>query len=259
MIHKTAIIDPAAKLGENISIGPYTTIEANTTIGDNSIIGPRVSIMPYTTIGKNCKIHAGAIIGDLPQDNSFRECESFVRIGDNNIIREGVTIQRGATPNSITSVGNNCMLMVYSHIAHNSKVGNNVIIANNTALGGHVIVEDNVFISAFVGVHQFCKIGRLAMIGGIVSITKDVLPYSMLATNSVGTLQGMNIIGMRRAGIKPEERKNIKQAFKLIFHSDLNLADAMDKVKSVVPATLYTELSDFIKSSTRGLCRPAKK
>ncbi len=259
MIHKTAIIDPAAKLGKNVTVGPYTTIDADTVIGDNCVIGPRVSIMPYTTIGNGCKIHAGAVIGDLPQDTSFKECESFVKIGDNCILRECVTVQRGDKTNTTTSMGNNCMVMAYSHLGHNAKMANNVIMATHSGLAGHTEVGNNVFISAFVGVHQFCKIGRLAMIGGICSVTKDVLPYSMLATNTPGTLQGMNIVGMRRAGINAEERKNIKQAFKLIFHSDLNLAPAMEEIEKTLPEELSKELADFVANSKRGLCRPNKK
>ncbi len=256
MIHKTAVINPSAKLGNNVSVGPYTTIDADTVIGDNCVIGPRVSIMPYTTVGSGCRIHSGAVIGDLPQDFSFKECESFVAIGDNCIIREGVTIQRGTKPGTTTSMGNNCMLMVYSHLAHNAKVGNDVVIANNSALGGYAELGDRAFVSAFVGIHQFCKVGRLAMIGGIASISKDVLPYSMIATNAANKLVGMNIVGIRRAGITAEERRMIKQAFKLLFYSGLNLDDAVVKIKNILPGTLADELCGFIESSTRGLCRP---
>ena len=259
MIHKTAIIDPAAKLGENVSVGPYTTIDADTVIGDNCVIGPRVSVMPYTTIGSGCKIHAGAVLGDLPQDLSYEDCESFVKIGDNCTLRECVTVQRGDKSGTTTSMGNNCMIMAYSHLGHNAKMCNNVIMATHSGLAGHAEVADNVFISSFVGIHQFCKVGRLAMIGGIVSVTKDVLPYSMMANNKLNVLAGMNIVGMRRAGIDAAGRKNIKAAFKLIFHSDLKISDAMAEIEKTLPAELSKELADFVAISKRGLCRPETK
>ncbi len=257
MIHPTALIDPQATLGSDVRVGPFSVIDANVTVGDHGVIGSHVTLMPYTTLGRGCQVHAGAVLGDIPQDTAFEPCVSYVKIGDDCIIREGVTIHRGTKPETTTSLGDGCMLMAYSHLAHNCNVGNRVIMANNAVLGGYVEVGEGVFISSSCGVHQFCKIGRLSMLGGLCGVSKDVLPFSMLDNCTMNAVCGNNVIGMRRAGLGPEVRREIKRAFKIILSSGLNLDDAVAQLQKQIPGPVADEFCAFIAASTRGICRPA--
>lgn len=255
MIHKTAIIEPGAEIGKNVTIGPYSVIESDTRIGDDCIIGPHVSIMRYTTLGDKCKVHAGAVLGDLPQDLSFAGGETFAKIGSGCEIREGVTIHRGTKPGTATEIGNGCFLMALSHFAHNVKLGNNVIVANAAFLGGYVEVAERVFISGGVGIHQFVKVGRLAMLGGNSGISKDVPPFCTIRSITLNIIGGMNLVGMKRAGVTPVERAQIKEAYKLVYRSGLNTSQAVEKMKSLYTSGPALEFCSFIAQSKRGICR----
>lgn len=255
MIHDTAIVDPAAQLGANVSIGPYTCIDGDVAIGDNCAIGPHVCIMRHTTLGPGCNVHAGAVLGDIPQDTAFKDCESGVRIGADCVIREGVTVHRGAKPGTATEVGNGCWLMGFSHLAHNVKLGERVIVVNNALLAGYVTVGDGAFISGSCGIHQFSRIGRLAMLGGNCSVTKDVPPFCTLRAGSLNGLAGMNIVGMRRAGVSGNDLKAVRAVFRILFRSGLNISDAVAKVRRSLPdSPPAAEMCDFIEGSERGVC-----
>ena len=216
MIHKTAIIDPKAKISTNVSIGAYTLIGPNVEIGENSIIQSHVSIVGHTKIGINNKIYSFASIGNDPQDLKFAGEETKLEIGDNNKIREYVTINPGtAGGGGITKVGNNCLFMVSSHIAHDCLVEDNVILANNVPLGGHAHIESNVIIGGNSAVQQFTRVGRSAMIGGMCGVVRDVIPYG-IAHGNRSVLHGLNLIGLRRKNIPNKQILNLGDHFQLM-------------------------------------------
>ncbi len=255
-IHKNAVI------GKNVTIAPFAVIEENVRIGDNTVIGPNVHITGWTDIGKNCEIHSGAVIGDAPQDYNYKGDKSYTIIGDNNIIRECVTIHRGTEPESKTIIGNNNMFMAYSHIAHNCIVKDNIVLVNQVSLAGYVTVDNNAFISAVVQIHQFCKIGKYVMIGAISKVVKDIPPYMLAGGSEVATIRGLNSIGLRRAGFSPDERELIKKAYKILYHSGLNVSqalEAIDKDEELKDNELIKEIVEFIKSSKRGIAAHFKK
>lgn len=252
-IHPTAIISESARLGSNVTIGPYAIIEGDTEIGDRTEIRAHACIKRFTTLGPENVIHEGAVLGGEPQDLGFRECESYLRIGARNQIREGVTMHRGTQAGSETVVGSDCFIMAYSHVAHNCRLGDRVIIANNVALAGHIEIEDRVFISGGVVVHQFCRIGRLAMIGGNSKIVQDCLPF--ITTDGVpGRASGLNVVGLKRAGYKSSEIQKLKEAYRLLLRSGLSLADALARLDEIDDA-LVVHLAGFARKSERGFCR----
>jgi len=254
-IHPHAIIDSGAVIGENVTVGPGAVIESNVVIGNGCVIGPTAVIKSYTTMGDNCRVHAGAVIGDVPQDLSFKNIISYVRVGSRNVFREGVTINRGTAQDSITTVGDDCYLMANSHLAHNTTLGNKVILANGVLLGGYVQIGDGAFISGNSVVHQFCRVGRLAMVGGLSGISKDVPPFSMTRSGHINTLVGLNIVGLRRSGFTPEQRKNIRSCFKIIFHQKMNITQAMEVLASMKDNAAASEFREFIQSAKRGICK----
>jgi UDP-N-acetylglucosamine acyltransferase len=254
-IHPTAIIDKAAELGEEVEVGPYAIIGRDTRIGAGCRVAAHVVIHPYTTTGQNCRFHSGAVIGDLPQDHAFDErCVSFVEIGNDCVIREGVTIHRGTKENTVTKVGDHVFLMAFSHLAHNVQLADNVILANNVLLGGYVEVDEKVFIGGGCGVHQFVKIGKLAMLGGNSGLSKDVPPYCTVRGVSLNDVAGLNAIGMKRAGIDVKERAAIKKAFNLLFCSGLNTSLAIEQIKELFPEGPASEFWKFHERSNRGFC-----
>ncbi|HKP84643.1 MAG TPA: acyl-ACP--UDP-N-acetylglucosamine O-acyltransferase, partial [Blastocatellia bacterium] len=198
-IHPTAIVSEGARLGEDVRVGPYAVIEQDTSIGEGSEIRAHATIKRYATLDRFNVVHEGAVIGGEAQDLSFVECESYLRTGARCSIREGVTIHRGTEPGSTTVIGSECYLMAYAHVAHNCRLGNRVILANNVALAGHVEIDDQAFLSGGVVAHQFCRIGRLAMIGGNSKIVQDCLPF-VITDGVPGRASGLNVVGLRRAG-----------------------------------------------------------
>jgi UDP-N-acetylglucosamine acyltransferase len=248
-------VDPLAELGTNVSVGPFAWIEAGARIGDGCEIGPHVAVFRHTTLGPNCRVHAGAALGDLPQDVAFKPVESFARIGANCVIREGVTIHRGTKAGTATETGEGCYLMAFCHLAHNVRLGNGVIIANGALLAGYVDVGDRAFISGNCAIHQFVRIGRLAMLGGMSALSKDVPPFCTVGPLSFNTVSGLNVVGMRRAGLPPESRAEVRRAFRILYLSGLNVTQATEEIRAGFQAGPALEICAFAEQSARGICR----
>lgn len=251
-IHPTAIISPGAKIGAGVTVGPYSCIGPNVEIKENTYIGPHVIIEGNIEIGANCKLVAACSIGLPPQDISYKGEETGVKIGENTIIREYVTIHR-ATKEGFTTIGNNCFLMNYVHIGHNSQVGNSVIMANSATLGGYVIVENFVFIGGFCPIHQHCRIGESAMVGGMTASRLDLPPY-FIADGRIAKIRGVNKVGLRRRGIKADVREELSKAYKMIYLSGLNTTNALEKIeKELVQFDEIKKLVNFYRTSKRGV------
>ena len=260
MIHKTAIIDPNAKISKNVKIGPYTVVGPNVEIGEGTIVHSHVNITGITKIGSNNNIYPFASIGNDPQDLKFKGEETKLEIGDSNKIREYVTINPGTDGGGgLTKVGNNCLFMVSAHIAHDCLVGNNVILANNVPLGGHAHVDDNAIIGGNSAVQQFTRVGKSAMIGGMCGVVRDVIPYGIVHGNR-SVLHGLNIIGLRRNNIPNKEIISLTEAYKLIFKSE-NLTQNLNNLSSKYRENeLVTEIINFIeKDKKRPICTPFSK
>jgi len=257
MIHKTAIVDSKAKVASSTEIGPYTVIGPNVEIGENVKIHSHVNISGNTVIGKGNKIYPFASIGNDPQDLKYNAEETKLIIGDNNKIREYVTINPGTEGGGgLTRIGNNCLFMISSHVAHDCYVGNNVIIANNVPLGGHAIIEDNVVIGGNSAVQQFTRIGKMAMIGGMTGVLHDVIPYG-LSTGNRNTLNGLNLIGLRRAKFENKDILGLSEAYKEIFATK-NLTENIGKLNGVFKENpLVKNVIEFItKDKKRSICTP---
>ena len=256
MIDKTAIIDSKAKLSKNVHIGPYCVIGSNVEIGENTIIQSHVHISGNTKIGKGNKIYPFVSIND-PQDLKYNGEPTNLYIGDNNKIREYVTINPGTVGGGgKTIIGNNCLFMISSHVAHDCHVGNNVIIANNVPLGGHAIIEDNVVIGGNSAVQQFTRIGKMAMIGGMTGVLHDVIPYG-LSTGNRNSLQGLNLIGLRRAKFENKDILGLNEAYKEIFATK-NITENINRLNgSFQENPLVKNVIDFIiKDKKRSICTP---
>ncbi len=259
MIHSSSVIDKKAKIGKNVKIGPFCYIGANVQILDNVELISNVHIEGSTIIGRGTKIFPFASIGTQPQDLKYNNEENSLLIGDNNIIREYVTINPGTKGGgSKTEIGNNCLFMISSHIAHDCKIGNNVIIANNVPLGGHVTIEDSVVIGGNSAVQQFTRIGRLAMIGGMTGVLKDVIPFGLSIGNR-NYLQGLNLIGLRRKKYENKKIIGLDKAYKEIFSSK-NLYENLSKINGEFKDNeLVSEVIKFIeKDKKRPICSPQK-
>lgn len=254
-IHPTAIVDPKAKLAKGISIGPYTIIKEGTQIGDNVQIGSNVLIDSGTILGKNCKVHHGAVLGTPPQDLKFEGGETFLEIGENTVIREYATLNRGTKHRGKTTVGSNCFIMIYAHIAHDCIVGNNVILANSANLAGHIEIEDYAIIGGVVPVHQFIRIGAHSIIGGGFRVQKDVPPY-ILAGGYPLRYMGLNTIGLKRRNFPENTLIALKKACRILFQSKYNTSQAVEKIKSeieLIPEIKH--LLEFIQKSERGIIK----
>ena len=257
MIHNTAIIDPKAKISSGVSIGAFTVIGPNVEIGENTIIQSHVSIIGNTKVGKNNKIYPFASIGNDPQDLKFDGEVTKLEIGDNNKIREYVTVNPGTKGGGgLTKIGNNCLFMVSSHIAHDCLVEDNVILANNVPLGGHAHIEENVIIGGNSAVQQFTRIGKMAMIGGMTGVLHDVIPYG-LSTGNRNSLQGLNLIGLRRAKFENKDILGLSEAYKEIFATK-NINENINKLNgSFQENPLVKNVIDFItKYKKRSICTP---
>ncbi len=252
-IDSRAVVSPTAKIGENTSIGPFTIIEDDVVIGEGTHIASNVLIANGSRIGKECRIHHGAVLGTPPQDIKYLGEVTTLEIGDNNVIREYVTMNRGTRVSNKTTVGNNCFIMAYAHIAHDCQVGNHVILANSVNMGGHVHIENNAIVGGIVAIHQFSNIGCSAMIGGGFRVTKDVPPY-VLAGSEPLAYKGLNIIGLRRRNFTNDAIEKLNRAYRLIYHSQLNVTQAIEKIKSEIPLTEeINHVLEFIEKSKRGI------
>ena len=257
MIDKTAIIDKNAKVHSSAKIGPYTVIGPNVEIGENVLIHSHVSISGHTKIGNGNIIYPFASIGNDPQDLKYNGEKTLLEIGDNNKFREYVTVNPGTVGGGgLTKIGNNCLFMISSHIAHDCQVGNNVIIANNVPLGGHAIIEDNVIIGGNSAVQQFTRIGKMAMIGGMTGVLHDVIPYG-LSTGNRNSLQGLNLIGLRRANFENKDILGLSEAYKEIF-ANKNISENINRLNgSYQENPLVKNVIDFItKDKKRSICTP---
>ena len=256
MIHKTSIIDSKAKIGNDVEVGPYCVIGPNVEIGENTKIQSHVNISGNTKIGKRNKIYPFVSIND-PQDLKYNGEPTNLIIGDNNKIREYVTINPGTVAGGgKTVIGNNCLFMISSHIAHDCLVGNNVIIANNVPLGGHVIIEDNVVIGGNSAVQQFTRVGKMAMIGGMTGVLHDVIPYG-LSTGNRNTLQGLNLIGLRRAKLANKDILGLSEAYKEIFATKYIIENISKLNGSFQENQLVKNVIEFItKDKKRSICTP---
>jgi UDP-N-acetylglucosamine acyltransferase len=256
MISSLAYVDPSAQIGENVEIGPFCFIDKNVVIGNNNIIMPHVNIMYGSRIGNGNQIFPGAVIGGIPQDLKFRGEDTTAEIGDNNRIRENVTINRGTASKGKTVVGNNNLFMENMHIAHDCQIGCNCIIGNSTKIAGEVIVDDHATISAAVLIHQFCHIGGYVMIQGGSGCSKDVPPFVMCGRTPL-TYMGVNLVRLHRENYSSELIETIHNAYRIIYQSGLNVSDAMVELKkdplSMNPKVQY--IIDFIENSTRGIIR----
>jgi len=260
MIHKTAIVDSKAKISSSVNIGPYCVIGPNVEINENVKIQSHVNISGNTKIGKGNKIYPFASIGNDPQDLKYNGEETKLIIGDNNKIREYVTINPGTKGGGgLTKIGNDCLFMISSHVAHDCQVENNVIIANNVAVAGHVTIEDSVVIGGNSGVQQFTRIGRMAMIGGMTGVLHDVIPYGLSIGNR-NYLQGLNLIGLRRANFNNKDILGLSEAYKEIFATK-NLTDNLSKLNGEFKEnTLVKDVIKFItKDKKRSICTPFTK
>ena len=257
MIHNTAIIDSKAKVASSVNIGPYTVIGPNVEIGEDVIIHSHVNISGNTKIGNGNKIYPFASIGNDPQDLKYNGEETKLIIGNNNKIREYVTINPGTEGGGgLTKIGNNCLFMISSHVAHDCYIGNNVIIANNVPLGGHVTIENNVVIGGNSAVQQFTRIGKMAMIGGMTGVLHDVIPYG-LSTGNRNILQGLNLIGLRRAKFDNKDILGLIEAYKEIFATK-NLTENISKLNGLFKENLLVKnVVEFItKDKKRSICTP---
>jgi UDP-N-acetylglucosamine acyltransferase len=251
-----AYIHPEAKIAHNVVVEPFSTIYKNVEIGEGSWIGPNVTIMEGARIGKNCKIFPGAVISAPPQDLKYKGEPSTVSIGDNSIIRECVTVNRGtALDKNTTAIGQNCLVMAYVHVAHDCIIGDNVIIANAVQLAGHIEIQDYAFIGGTSAVHQFVRIGAHAMISGGSLVRKDVPPFIKAAREPL-SYAGINSIGLRRRGYTNEKIADIQQIYRTVFISGLNNTAALDKIElDMAPSNERDEIVNFIRNSGRGIIK----
>ncbi|MBI2884611.1 MAG: acyl-ACP--UDP-N-acetylglucosamine O-acyltransferase [Candidatus Omnitrophica bacterium] len=252
-IHPGAQVGTGVRLGEDNQIGPGCVIEDGAALGSRNRLWMNVYVGPGTTLGDDNQLHMGAVIGHAPQDLAFTGEPTFTRIGHRNTIREYVTIHRGTKPGSSTVLGDDNFLMANAHVAHNCQVGNKVILVNLASLTGHCVIEDGAFLSGMVGLHQFTRVGRLAMLSALSAINKDVPPY-MLCGGRPAVVQGINVVGLRRAGFSAQVRGEIKLAYKLLYRSDLNVPHALEAIEQQCRSEEVKHLVSFVKASTRGIC-----
>jgi UDP-N-acetylglucosamine acyltransferase len=249
------VIHPKAKIGRNVTIEPFVTIGANVVIGDDSWIGANATIMEGVSIGKNCKIFPGAVVGAIPQDLKFEGEHSFIEIGDNVIIREYCTLNRGTKANQRTIIGDDCLLMAYVHVAHDCVLGKGTILANNVNLAGHIEIGDYSTLGGLTAVHQFVKIGAYAMIGGGALVRKDVPPFIKAAREPL-SYAGINSIGLRRHDFSKDQVHLIQDIYRYLFVKGFNVSQAVEKIKKHIPKSAERKaVLSFIKKSERGLLR----
>ena len=250
----TARVHPDAQVGPQAVIGEYSIVEEDVVIGAFCRLEPYVYVKRWTTLGERNEISAGTVLGSDPLDKNFGGERSYLRIGNGNSIREHYTISRGTQPESATEIGDGNYIMTSGHIAHNSKIGNNCVIASCALVAGHVEMEDQAFISGGVVIHQFSKIGRLAMIGGNSRVNRDVPPYFLYSDFNVAA-KGLNLVGLRRAGFSREEIGALKTAYRILYRAGLKLEDALTRIEGELDTEHTRHLVKFIRSSKRGICR----
>ncbi|MGH7407316.1 MAG: acyl-ACP--UDP-N-acetylglucosamine O-acyltransferase [Candidatus Methylomirabilales bacterium] len=255
-IHPSAIVAPTARLGAGVTIGPYSTIGDQVTLGDGTTVGAHVVIEAGVEVGRNCRIFSHAVLGSEPQDLKFRGEKSLLIVGDGTIIREFATLNRATSGGGgKTVVGRGCLIMAYAHVAHDCHLGDGVILANAATLGGHIVIEEHAIVGGLTGVHQFCRIGAHAIIGGCSGIILDIPPF-VKAQGNLARLFGLNTVGLKRRNFPPEAIRHLKQAYRLLFLSGLNTSQALERITAELPACAEIQhLVHFIKTSERGITR----
>ena len=249
-VHATAIVSPRARLGSDVSIGPYAVVEDDTVIGDGCEVRAHAAVKRHTCLGSGNRVHEGAVLGGEPQDLSFRGQETRLVIGDRNVIREGATIHRSTEEGGATVVGSDCFLMAYAHVAHDCRLGDGVILANNVMLAGHVEVGDRAFLGGGAAVHQFCRVGRLAMIGGVAKVVQDCLPF-VITDGHPARARALNVVGLRRAGASASQLRALREAYRLLVRSGLHLEPALATM-SRLQDPMVDELVAFVRAGRRG-------
>lgn len=252
-IHPTAIIGKKAVLGD-VEVGPYAIVEDGVVVGDGTKILAHAYLCSGATIGRDCEVHMGAVIGHAPQHIQFRGAESFLKIGDRNVFREYSSIHRGLKDGSATTIGNDNFFMGFSHVAHDCAIGDNIVLCNGVLIAGHVSVEEKAFISGNAAIHQFVKIGTMAMIGGLARVNKDVVPYTLIEGDS--EVCSLNVVGLKRSDLSEESKRQIKGVYKLLYRSGLNVSQALAEIgKMGKLAREAAHMVGFVKSAERGICR----
>lgn len=257
-IHPTAVVDPRAEIHAEAELGPYAVIDGPVKIGAGTRLMPHAVVLGWTEIGEGNRIHSGSVLGDAPQDISYRGARSYLRIGDRNVFREGVQVHRGTTEDSATVIGSDNFLMANSHVAHNCRLGDRIILTNNAVLGGYVEVGDRAVLSASCAVHQFVRVGRLAIMRGMSATSRDVPPFAIIDWQH--TVRGLNVVGLRRAGFDEPRVRLLKNAFQILFRKRRNLTAALKDLERTVGQASedVAELLEFIRSSERGVCAGPK-
>jgi UDP-N-acetylglucosamine acyltransferase len=251
-IHPSAIVSPSAQIGSDVQIGPFCILEPGVVVGAGCILESRVSLKEGTTLGANNHVFEGAVLGGLPQHIHVPAQPGRVVIGEGNTIRENVTIHRALVPDHATVIGDNCLLMVNAHIAHDCHLGNNVIVTNNAMLAGHVHVDDRAYVSGAAGIHQFCRIGTLAMVGGQAHLVQDVPPY--VTVDGLSSLVvGLNKIGLRRAGYNQSVIQELMAAYRLIYRSGLRWAEVLEQLRTHFPTGPAAVFYEFLSTTARGI------
>ncbi len=252
-IHPTALVHERAVLGEGASIGPYSIIGEEVVIGPGTKIGPHVLIEKNTTVGADCVISKGAVLGSDPQDLKYRGEETYLRVGDRTLIREYCTLNRGTSATGLTTVGSDCMLMAYVHVAHDCRLGDHVILANSVNMGGHVRIDDWAIVGGLTPIHQFVRIGAHAFVGGASRVAKDVPPY-VKASGSPIQLYGLNSVGLQRRGFPVDVRQELKRAYRLFFASTYNISQALERAREeLAPIPEVGVFLNFFEESERGV------
>lgn len=254
VIGATARVDPAAVIGPGVHIGEFCIIESDVSIGAGCRLEPYVYVKRWTTLGERNEISAGTVLGTDPLDKGFGGARSFLRIGNDNKIREHYTVSRGTAPDSVTEIGDRNYIMTSGHIAHNCRIGNDTVIASCALLAGYVEVEDQAFISGGVVIHQFSKVGRLAMIGGNTRVNSDLPPFFLYSGFNVEA-KGLNVVGLKRAGYKASDITVLKKAYQILYRSGLKLEAALAQIENETPTPETLHLVRFIRASERGICR----
>ncbi len=253
VIHPTALVDPEAELDHGVEVGPWSIVGPRVQVGAGTVIGPSVLIERDTTVGAECRIAKGAVLGTDPQDLKFGGERTRLEVGDRTAIREYATLNRGTTASGLTTVGSDCMLMAYTHVAHDCRVGNRVILSNAVNMAGHVEIGDWVIVGGVTPIHQFVKVGAHAFVGGASRISQDVPPYCRVAGNP-SKLYGLNSVGLERRGFSPEARARLKRAYRLLFQSTEHLSRALERARrELEPTPEVTHLLDFVANSERGI------
>lgn len=252
MIHPTAVIHPKAKLDPTVTVGPYAVIDGDVTLGPGCTVGPHAYLTGVTVAGTGNRFHAGCFIGGTPQDLKYKGERTGLRIGDNNTFREAVTVNCSTTPDEDTVIGSNNLLMACCHVAHNCEIKNHVIMANGALLAGHVVVGDRAVISGTCLVHQFVRVGTLAMMRGGAAISQDLAPYTV--ARGENGICGLNILGLRRAGVPPAERLELKKVYRMLFRESRNMRAAVTAARAEFHCAATQTLLEFVETSKRGVC-----